>query len=43
MILRNNGDVLVIAPPLVMTRKEIDMMLGKMNAAIQLTMKHFGL
>ena len=43
MILRNNGDSLVIAPALVMTKEEVDMMLGRINEAIQAAMKHFGL
>ena len=43
MILRNNGDTLVIAPPLVITKEEIDLMLGRINQAIQAAMKHFGL
>jgi len=34
MILRNNGDILVIAPALVMTRKQIDEMLDLMEGAI---------
>ncbi|MDO9528963.1 MAG: aminotransferase class III-fold pyridoxal phosphate-dependent enzyme, partial [Syntrophales bacterium] len=43
MILRNNRNTLVIAPALVITREEIDMMLGKVHKAIPLAMKHFGL
>jgi len=43
MILRNNGNTLVIAPALVITRAEIDMALGKLHKAIPLAMKHFGL
>ena len=43
MILRNNADTLVIAPALVMTREEVDIMIGKVNEAIQAAMKHFGL
>ena len=43
MILRNNGDMLIIAPALVMTREEIDLMLGKINEVIPLATKHFGL
>ena len=43
MILRNNGDTLVIAPALVMSGEEVDMMLGRINEAIQAAMKHFGL
>lgn len=43
MILRNNRNILVIAPALIMTREEIDTMLGRMNEVIPLAMKHFGL
>lgn len=43
MILRNNGNTLVIAPALVITREEIDLMLGKIHEAIPSAMKHFGL
>ena len=43
MILRNNGDTLVIAPALVMAKEEVDMMLGRINEAIRAAMKHFGL
>ena len=41
MILRNNGDILVIAPALVMTRKQVDEMLGLMEKAICAAAKHF--
>ncbi len=43
MILRNNGNMLVIAPALVMTREEMDIMLDRINEAIPVAMKHFGL
>lgn len=43
MILRNNGDILVIAPALVMTRQQIDEMLDLMEAAIVAATKHLGL
>jgi len=43
MILRNNGNTLVIAPALVMTKEEVDMMVGRINEAIPLAMEHFGL
>ena len=43
MILRNNGDILVIAPALVMTREQIDDMLGLMSEAITAAVKHFKL
>ncbi len=43
MLLRNNDDTLVIAPPLVISRQETDLMLGKMHQAIQLAMEHFNL
>ena len=43
MILRNNGDILVIAPPLILSKNEADEMLEKMNKVIPLAIKHFGL
>lgn len=43
MILRNNGDILVIAPALVMSRDEIDMMLGLIRKALSEAIKKFGL
>ena len=43
MILRNNRDILVIAPAFIMTREEIDLMLDRIEQAIQAAMKHFGL
>jgi len=43
MILRNNGDILVYAPALIMTREEIEEMLSKTEQAIAAAMKHFGL
>ena len=43
MILRNNGDILVIAPALVITREEVDVMLGLLRQAIQAAAEHFGL
>jgi len=35
MILRNNGNILVLAPSLIITRKETDMMLDKIRAALK--------
>lgn len=43
MILRNNGDILVIAPALVITREQIDFMLNLVEEAIAGAMKHFKL
>ncbi len=43
MILRNNGDILVIAPALIMTKDEADEMLGKIDLAISDAAKHFKL
>ena len=43
MILRNNGDILVIAPALVMPRTQIDEMLDLMEDAIVAATKHFKL
>ena len=42
MILRNNGDILVLAPALVMTREQIDFMLNLMTEAIAAAAVHFG-
>ncbi len=43
MILRNNADILVIAPALVMTKDQIDEMLGKIDQAIGEAIKQFNL
>ena len=43
MILRNNGDILVIAPALIMTKDEIDIMLDLTEEAIAAATKHFKL
>ncbi len=43
MILRNNGDILVYAPALIMTQKEIDEMLARTEKAIKAAVKHFKL
>lgn len=43
MILRNNGDILVYAPALIMTPQEIDEMLDKTEDAIKAAIKHFTL
>ena len=43
MILRNNGDILVTAPALVMSREEIDFMLEMIDKSLQAAMKHFKL
>ena len=43
MILRNNADILVIAPALTMTREEIDIMVGKINDVIGLVTNEFRL
>ncbi|MFH0965423.1 MAG: aspartate aminotransferase family protein [Planctomycetota bacterium] len=43
MILRNNGDILVIAPALVMSREQVDEMLGLTERAIIAAGKHFRL
>ena len=41
MILRNNGDILVIAPALVISQEEVDTMLSKINEALSLVVKKF--
>ena len=43
MILRNNGDILVLAPSLVLTRNEADFMLDHMEEAIVAAQEHYGL
>ena len=43
MILRNNGDILVIAPSLILSKNEADEMLGKIDSAIAEAIKHFNL
>jgi adenosylmethionine-8-amino-7-oxononanoate aminotransferase len=43
MILRNNGDTLVIAPALTTTREEINYMLDQIERGIGHAEKHFGL
>jgi len=43
MILRNNGDILVIAPALVMTTEQIDEMLRLIEEAIAAAVKYFKL
>jgi len=43
MILRNNGDILVIAPSLTMKREEIDVMIGKINQVIAVVTEKFEL
>ena len=43
MILRNNAETLVIAPAIVMTKEEIDIMISTIEKAIVAAIKHFGL
>ncbi|NCO34826.1 MAG: hypothetical protein AUJ92_15935 [Armatimonadetes bacterium CG2_30_59_28] len=43
MILRNNGDILVIAPALVISREAVDVMLNLMREAIEKAIEHFKL
>ena len=43
MILRNNGDILVIAPALIISPEEIDLMIGLMGQAIEAAIEHFDL
>ena len=42
MILRNNGDTLVMAPAITTTNEEIDMIISRLNEGITLATKHFG-
>jgi adenosylmethionine-8-amino-7-oxononanoate aminotransferase len=43
MILRNNGDIIVIAPSLNMPREDIDTMLNNIGGAIEAAKERFGL
>lgn len=43
MILRCNGNIMVLAPSLIISREEADMMLGLIEGAITGAMEHFGL
>jgi len=43
MILRNNGEILVIAPSLIISKKEADFMLGLMESALKAATKKFKL
>jgi len=43
MILRNNGDILVIAPSLIISQAEADFMLDLFEGAIAGAAAHFGL
>lgn len=41
MILRNNGDILVLAPSLIISREETDFMLGLIEQAVMAAARHF--
>jgi len=41
MILRNNGDILVIAPALIMTKEQVDFMIDLVEESISGAIKHF--
>jgi adenosylmethionine-8-amino-7-oxononanoate aminotransferase len=43
MILRNNRNSLVIAPALIITKEEIDIMIGKLKKALSLAKRNFSL
>ena len=43
MILRNNGDTLIVAPALVISKEEIDLMLANIDRAIQSAIEKFSL
>ncbi|MGI6353924.1 MAG: aspartate aminotransferase family protein [Lentisphaerae bacterium] len=43
MILRNNGNILVIAPALIITNEELDRVVDYLDQAIPAAMKHFNL
>jgi adenosylmethionine-8-amino-7-oxononanoate aminotransferase len=41
MILRNNGDILVIAPALNISKESVDFMLDLIDKALAAVVKHF--
>lgn len=43
MILRNNGNMLVIAPALIITREEVDRVMDFLHRGIRAAMKYFGI
>jgi len=43
MILRNNGSILVLAPSLIISREEVDMVVDMIDRALDAAMRHFGL
>jgi adenosylmethionine-8-amino-7-oxononanoate aminotransferase len=43
LILRNNGEILVLAPSLIITREEIDMLVEKMDRVLEAAAGQFGL
>lgn len=43
IILRNNGDILVLAPSLIITPKEVDLVIGKVDAALEYVERNFKL
>ncbi len=43
MILRNNGDTLIVAPSLNISREEIDVMIGKLNEVLDVVTERFDL
>jgi len=43
MILRNNGNILVLAPSLIITREQVEEMLGLIDQALVAAVKEFGL
>ncbi|OQA80124.1 MAG: putative aminotransferase [Lentisphaerae bacterium ADurb.Bin242] len=43
MILRNNRNMLVIAPALIISKEEVDRVMDFLHRGIRAAMKHFGL
>jgi putrescine aminotransferase len=43
MILRNNGNILVLAPSLIISREEVDMVIDTIDRALDAAERHFGL
>ncbi|OHB80307.1 MAG: hypothetical protein A2W31_14360 [Planctomycetes bacterium RBG_16_64_10] len=42
MILRNNGNILVLAPSLIISQAEVDLVVDTMDRALTAAMRHFG-
>lgn len=43
LIMRAVGDIMIIAPPLIMSKDEVDMLISRASAALDATAKHYGI